>query len=151
MRQDPDLELALGAFEMRGPMRREQQVRLRGALMTFGFRDGVFVAQPMAVFRPVGLVIWGAPPRSVVEHIQIASMLEGSVTPAPIPVRWFESGDNYEQIAAKLDAGQDLPAWVQWSAVRVGQIVQVRLQTRDGKPLGPDDGIEIVMWGTAAF
>lgn len=148
-----DLALALAdeCVSLHGPTRRERMVRLQGALCTFGFSRDVWIAAPQVTFRPSGLVIWNAPPLAVVVDVRSGNRLEGSVTPAGIPARWFALGDSFEQIAAKLDAGQQPPAWVTWSVVSRGTQIVIDLRSKDGEPLGPSDGIELCMWGTAAY
>lgn len=96
-------------------------------------------------FKPRGLLIWDAPPRTLVSQVIIGIGLEVVSTIGPVPARWFMSGESYEQIAKKIDDGAEPPAWVDWSPMGVGQQLRVMLEF-DGRPLA-DSEAQLVIWG----
>lgn len=128
-----------------------QTVHARRCLLAFYWRDGVFYSEPQRPFKPVGLMIWGAPAGAKVEHAIVGSNLQLVVSLAPVPCEWFSTAKNYEQVAAMLDEGKDLPQWADWDHVIPGQRFTLTIRSADGRDLGPKDGIELVAWGFATW
>jgi hypothetical protein len=124
--------------------------RLMRALLPFVWSDGAFYGRPQRPFRPKGLIIWGAP-RGATVYAWIGCTVEGVVAYAGIPAKWFASGESYEQIRQKLEAGIEVPDWMTWDTVPPG--IDVRIEVRDAadsaRMLGPADGIELLQWGEA--
>ena len=116
----------------------------------FWWADGfeVFMARPQMLFKPKGLIIWGAPNGAYVEQALIDQNLQIVVAYGGVPCKFFAFGESYAQIAEKLDQGIEPPGWCDWSAVKPGQSVQIRICIDTSKTsLGKPDGIELVMWG----
>ena len=122
--------------------------RLMRALLPFVWSDGAFYGRPQRPFRPKGLIIWGAPRGSTV-YAFIGCNVEGVVSYSGIPAKWFASGESYQQIRAKLEAGIEVPDWMTWDTCDVG--IDIRIELRDAadsaRTLGPADGIELLQWG----
>jgi len=123
----------------------------RRTLCAFHWREGVFSAAPQLPFQPRGLVVEpGEHSDALLSAIIIGRNYQANVTTAPIPVRWFAEGQTFARIAAMLDEGKELPSWVEWDRVEVGQEIQIRIVTRfTGRALEPGDGVDVLMWGWA--
>jgi len=158
-RRPSDAARSLGPEEPPAPraplLPSDYELPQRRLLLPFTWKGQRFNAEPQRPFRPRGLVIWGAPPGATV-HCWIGIHLEIVAAWGDVPARFFASGDNFEQIAKQLEAGKEPPAWVDWHDIRPGVIVQLEVRSRTNVakrtgdlPLGPDDGIELVMWGYA--
>jgi len=131
----------------------------RGALLGFDFSGEVFFAETWRPFLPRGLLIWGAPAGAVVDYALIDTCEQVRAGPSPVPAKFFATGQNFEQLAAQLDAGNEPPVWIHWPKLLPGMRCQVFV--RDGRgdrsavshtqkygaALGPAQGIEIVFWG----
>lgn len=121
--------------------------RLVESLCAFEWRGRCFDAQPQELFRPHGLIIWGAPPQTTVELLKVGNKGQLLVGYGTFPARWFAQGDSFAAISKMVDEGKEPPAWGTWDTAEVGNIIRVSLLSKKGKPLGPDDGIELLMWG----
>lgn len=122
--------------------------RNRKRLLGFTYsesRNG-FITEVVYPFRPSGLIIWDAPPLAVVNQCIIGNQYQIVASYDPAPAKFFSLGKNYEQIAALLDEGIELPNWCDFDPIEVSQRVLVQITNSDG-PLGPKDGIEVCMWG----
>lgn len=117
------------------------------SLLGLAWADPYWLGEPVVPFRPEGLVIWDAPPGALVQQAQIGMDHQVKVSHAPVPARWFASGDNYQQIAEAIAAGKDPPGWCSWKVMYPGLRMQLTLMTSDGRPLGPESGVELCMWG----
>jgi len=116
-------------------------------LCGFGFAAGVWTSYPQRIFKPRGLVIWGAPPGAVLRQATIGQKLEVTVSCEGVPVKFFAFGDSYAQIGKLLDEGKEPPAWCSWSSVIPGSLIRIDIASADGRALTPKDGIELCMWG----
>jgi hypothetical protein len=110
--------------------------------------DGLFRSEVVRPFKPSGLLLWGCPPGALLESFMIGPDLQIVASYAPVPARFFQAGDSYEQIAKLLDEGKEPPNWCDWSVIEPGQHVRLAI-TLDGKKLGAAQLIECCMWGTA--
>ncbi len=128
---------------------RPSVVHIWRALLGFSFRDGCFWGMPQVSFRPNGLVIWGAPDGAVLEQAVIGNRLEVLASVEGVPVKFFAMGESYAQIAKLLDEGKEPPAWCTWHVITPGTNLRIMIQSKKGKTLGPEDGIELCMWGRA--
>lgn len=125
-------------------------VRVRRGLLGFHFRDGLyFESQTVRPFKPSGLLVWGAPDGALLRQSYIGNDEQVLQSYDAAPVRFFSTGKSYEQIAKMLDEGAEPPEWVDWKPVVPGDIVRIRIESAEGKCLGPKDGLEICMWGLA--
>jgi hypothetical protein len=61
---------------------------------------------PQLMFKPKGLIIWGATDQTFVESIQCGNMVEASVNAAKIPARYFEVGKSFEEIQKLAELGE---------------------------------------------
>lgn len=129
----------------------------RRALLAFTWDhqrgDRRFFAQPQMPFHPKGLAIYGAPAGACVE-CWIGIDLQAVVSWGDVPAKFFGSDLSFAQIAAKLDAGQEPPGWVEWKPIKVGDLVQLAVYRAAGERhalLGPPDGVHVVMWGHSAL
>ena len=107
--------------------------------------NGVWTQTAQMPFKPRGLMIWDAPPRTTVAHVVIGIGLEMVSSLGPVPARWFMMADSYEQIAKQLDAGKEPPGWNDWSQLEVGQAIRVTLEL-EKKPLD-ESAAQLVFWG----
>lgn len=110
---------------------------------------GFWNGEPQRPFRPAGLIVWGAPAGAMLEMATIGRDMQLAVSCEPVPVRFFAMGESFADIAKKLDEGIQPPAWGNWDAVVPGVRARIRIVDRNGRGLGPADGIELVMWGFA--
>lgn len=117
------------------------------ALLGFGFHDGLWTSQPQRPFTPRGLLIWGLTGGETLAHCVIAQSLQVLVSVDPVPARFFAQGASYEHIARLIAEQNETPAWCDWDRIQVGCVARLELRARDGRALGPDDGIELCMWG----
>lgn len=106
-----------------------------------------FQAQTQRPFKPKGLVIWGTPPMATLEIALIGTSSQLLVSFGDFPARWFNQGDKFAQIQEKMDAGKDPAGWGDWKAVEPGVLIRIMVKSREGKPLGRQDGLEVAMWG----
>lgn len=113
--------------------------RVEQSLCPFTYHAGVWLAQPQRPFRPRGLMIWDAPPKSSVQ-IMIGCDLQLVVDVGPLPTRWFSSFQSFEQIAKAIDEQKEPPAWGTWRAVEPGMRIMLRIE-----PASED--LQLVMWG----
>lgn len=114
-------------------------------LTPFVGESPVFEAVPQRLFRPQGLIVWGAPAGATL-RVYIGINLEGAVSWSGIPARFFAMGDSFEQIAKLLDAGKEPPAWIEWPDVQVGHRAAIAF---DNCP--QDAPIELCMWGRTVY
>jgi len=118
-------------------------------------RELFFVASPMRVFKPEGLIIWGAPSDARVQ-LFVGMDLELATDVTPVPARWFAHYESFADIVKKLDAGEAPPSWGTWDPVRPGVHVRVLMtaKPRDGEPYRTRDfsadeihAIDLLLWG----
>ncbi len=133
-----------GSLRHFGPRRVERKVQALCAFEWAGFR---FQAQPQMLFKPTGLVIYGAPQDAVFEYAQVGNQQELLVSFGKFPARFFNLDKSFEQIAKDLEQGLEPPAWGDWDTCQMGMNIRVTISAKDGSPLGPDQGVSIGMWG----
>lgn len=120
----------------------------RESLCPFEWSAGFcFQAMPQILFRPSGLIIWGAPPMASVEQIKVGNCEQLIVSYGRLPARFFSSGDNFAAIMKLLAEGKEYPSWGTWDTCEVGNILRIVIRDKDDKVLGPEDGIELLVWG----
>jgi hypothetical protein len=112
-------------------------------------RPGLYLGEPQRLFLPRGLAVWGAPPGAMVAASTIGMQLQIVAAYGPVPVRFFASGDSYEQIAKKLDAGAEPPTWCDWDPITPGNGARFEFVNEQGLPL--QEPIELAFWGIAAL
>jgi hypothetical protein len=128
------------------------------ALLPFAFnREHGYVARAECPFQPVGALIWGAPPGAHVEF-SVGARFVHVVGLGHVPARFFSTGDSFAKVAELIAEGKDPPAWCTWPTLEAGMYVRAQIRpvtswqtpNIDGSDLlGPDDGIEIMVWGMA--
>jgi len=57
-------------------------------------------------FLPLGLFVWGARPDTMIERLLVGNQHEGSLTQAPVPARYFETGRSMVELEALADQGE---------------------------------------------
>jgi hypothetical protein len=125
-------------------------MRAYRVLLTFRFDAGRFLGEPYFAFEPRGLVIWGAPPRSVIEQCVITNRRQIVVSFPPAPTEFFSMAKSYEQIAEMLARdGTEPPSWCTFDRLIPGQSVELRIKSCNEELLGPNVGIRLCMWGIA--
>jgi hypothetical protein len=129
-----------------------QGVKFQRGLLSFQYDHGCFQATTYRPFLPRGVIIWGAPPGATVEFFVGTDL--NAVALGGAPARFFSMAENFAQLAKMLDEGKEPPAWVTWKAVDPGVMVRVYVRAASpryegGAALGPEDGIELAMWGTS--
>jgi len=102
---------------------------------------GAFIAKTQMPFRPEGLAIWGA-------DLAQASVTKIFASLGPVPAQFFalKPGQGYQDLVEMIEADNPPHGWVDFGTVLPGVYVQIEV-TRDGKILGPADGVELAMWG----
>lgn len=125
-------------------------MNVKNCVMPFEYVGTKFIARPQRPFKPHGLAIWGAPRGAVLEQALIGTSMQLVCSYSDIPCRFFSYGDSYEQIAKLVNEGKEPPAWCAWDIVHVGMNVQLYIAL-DGTPLGPSDGLEVIMWGRSVM
>lgn len=117
------------------------------SLLTFSFQPlSGFSSEVVIPFRPIGIAIWNAPPKSTTEFF-VGNMMVGISSIGAAPTKFFAMGDNFEQIKKLLDEGKEPPAWITWPVLDVNMRIRIRVFDQYNKLIGPDEGIELVMWG----
>lgn len=147
--ESDSLEEKLGRLGRRGsPLLRDSSPhRIWRATLPFReSKERVFIAAPQRPFKPLGFIIWGAPPLATVE-IQSGVHLQASASADNIPAKWFASGRNFEQVKKVLDEGIDIPTWCNWDIVRPGIVIRALVRTDGGALIGGKAGVELCMWG----
>lgn len=132
------------------PYSRARAAGVFRSLLGFEYIKGEFIGQPQRPFRPMGLIIWGAPEFAVVSHAVIGCDLQVLSSWAPVPTKFFSMGKSYEEVAKLLQEGIEPPAWCDWKTIIVGEQVRLILSQKTPEShtmLGPSNGIELVMWG----
>ncbi|HXJ69862.1 MAG TPA: hypothetical protein VNM39_13210 [Verrucomicrobiae bacterium] len=126
------------------PPRREVR-----ALLPFDWTGWCFIAKTAVPFRPTGLALWGASlAQAYVSMIRIGNTIEGITAIGRLPAQFFalRSGEGYQQLHDRIERGEEPHGWAEFSTVIPGVLVQIEVE-RDGKPIGPADGVELAMWG----
>lgn len=121
-------------------------IQLIPCVMPFEFFHNRFVASSQRPFKPRGLAIWGAPNGAELRQALVGATMQLVASWGGIPCKFFSYGDSYEQIAKLVADGKEPPAWCAWDIVHVGMTVQLYIE-HNGRALGPNDGVEVVMWG----
>jgi len=118
------------------------------ALLGFRCVGDVWRAEPQRPFYPCGLMIFGdVPAGAMLELAVIGQQMQVMVSSTPVPAKFFSTWRSYEQLAKAVDEGLEPPGWCTWDIVHVGYRVEIRLGTREGKPLDSSDGVDVAMWG----
>lgn len=125
--------------------------RVRKMLTTFDYTGAVWSAMPQVVFRPRGLIIWNAPPKAIVSAF-VGTTVQLITSYPPIPAKWFGSFANFQQIAKMIEEDKEPAAWGDWDTVSPGMYIRIQIiadkaSDMTNSYLGPDQGIELCMWG----
>lgn len=84
-----------------------------------------------------------------VETMRVGNMQQLSVSHGHLPARFFSMAQSLEQIVELLEKGIEPPSWGDFDTAEVGNTLVVLVRSQQGKVLGPDDGVELCMWGKA--
>jgi hypothetical protein len=153
--KDRDVEkLTLEALRLEGKPMHRGGITFQRALLPLLRKDperlpGHYYGEPQRMFLPRGLAVWGAPAGAMVAASTIGMQLQIVCSYGPVPVRFFSLGDSYEQIAIKLDAGAEPPAWCDWDPITPGHAARFEFVDLEGKPLLTP--LELAFWGIAAI
>lgn len=125
--------------------------RIRKCVLSF-YYDREWIGEPYLPFKPLGLVIWNAPPNSLLTKINICNAYQAAVSTIPIPVRFFESGLNFEQIVKSLKDGIEIANWCDWDRVGPGQKIHIQMIDNMNCNVEPKTypNVQLVMWGLAS-
>lgn len=134
---------------MKSELVQQGTFRVKRGLLGFDYVGTEFVATCQRPFKPRGLLIWGAPKGATLRHHVIGCDCQVLFSGTPVPVKFFETAKNYEQVAKLLEQGIELPSWCDWDSCGVGSMIRLTINDRQGNPIGPEVGIELVMWGQA--
>lgn len=139
MKRDP--------FEVIGIL--EPVTRTRKALLGFEFSRGCWNAVPQRVFRPLGLMIWGAPSTALVRAVMIGANLQAVASCDPIPVRFFMLAQSFEQVRRLLAEDIQPPGWPDFDTMPLGYTARIEITAYDGVALTLQqaEAIQLVMWG----
>lgn len=119
------------------------------ALLPFEWRGDAFQAATQMAFKPVGLALWGAQlAQASVERIQMGNRIEGVTALGPVPAQFFAllQGQSYQHLVKMCEDDALPPFWVDFGAVEPGIAIKIEV-TRNGRNIGPSDGVELAMWG----
>lgn len=124
--------------------------RIRKSILSF-YYDNEWIGEPYLDFKPKGLVIWNCPPNSLITKIDICNVHQASLSQTPIPVRFFESGLNFEQIVKSLEDGIEIANWCDWDYVGVSQKIRIQMIDNVTAAIKPSThpNVQLVMWGMA--
>lgn len=61
---------------------------------------------PMMVFKPLGLLVFGAAEGSLVHAVRVGNQHQGVTDYGGVPARYFESGKTFEQVTELAAAGE---------------------------------------------
>lgn len=87
---------------------------------------------------------------STLELAKVGNMHQLLVSYGAFPAKFFSMGKSWEDIQNLLAEGVQPPAWGTWDTCEVGNLLQVRVTSKNGISLGPEDGVHIGMWGLSA-
>lgn len=128
---------------------------------TFDQKERVFTTYPQRPFRPAGLCVW-APPGALIEPVLYNDTLQAVASFGRIPARFFGMGKNFAQICEQIKNGIEPSHWCDWETILPGRTVRIEVLLPEGvvlenrpridahatiQRLGPEDGVELVMWG----
>jgi hypothetical protein len=125
---------------------------VRRVLLPFEWSpSGSFHARTQMPFRPDGLALWGAElAQASVQRIQSGNMIEAMAAIGPVPAQFFAllPGQGWNELVKLIAADEPPAGWADFGTMEPGQVVQIEV-TRDGRRIGPSDGVELAMWGRA--
>lgn len=121
------------------------------ALLPFEWNEGAgwFEARTQLSFRPKGLALWGAHlAQASVERIDSGNRIEGVTAVGPVPAQFYAllQGQSYQHLVKMIEDGEPPPFWQEFSSIEPGVSLRVWV-TREGRAIGPADGVELAMWG----
>lgn len=117
-------------------------------LLPFHYENYAFIAWPQNVFRPEGLAVW-APEDAEVE-IQNGMDVDAVVSSGNTPAAFYYAmpkGMGYAELAERIEKGETPPkSWQEFRTLEVGNSIKISV-SRFGNVLGPENGVQLVMWG----
>lgn len=102
----------------------------------------VYSTEPQVIFKPKGLMIWGAPDDAEVMHVKIGRSPQLTATWGPIPARWFSTFQSYEEVAKAIEEGKMPAGFGHFDVIQRGMTVEVHIQSKEKLP-----PTKILMWG----
>lgn len=127
--------------------KRDAVSQKREALCAFEHNGSFFMAQPQLLFKPLGLMIWGAPEGATMEAAYVGNMMQLLVSMGKFPAAWFAQSQSFEQIFERAKEGLVPASFGSWDTCKVGMLLRVMIESKTGAQLGPQDGVQIGMWG----
>lgn len=118
-------------------------------VLPFEWISPSFIAYLQRPFKPVGLALWGAHlAQASICVMQLGNLLDGVVARGPVPAQFFAllQGQSYQHLVEMVKGDRAPNSWINFRALEPGMRVRIDV-TRNGKPIGPDDGVELAMWG----
>lgn len=150
-------DLLGGDLDLPPRMRRRSLARIkppepREALLTFdggsyGPNSRVLVAHPQRPFKPRGLMLWNA------EHLNVEAAIIGNseqiiASCGSVPARWFMTSQNYEQVVAALEAGNEPGrGWGTWDVLRPGILCRLIFDGPVTGAASSSKDVRALMWG----
>ncbi|HEY2405571.1 MAG TPA: hypothetical protein VGI10_06200 [Polyangiaceae bacterium] len=119
------------------------------ALLPLEWAGPCFMGKTQVPFKPDGLAIWGAELAKVsVQCIRNGNTIDAITAIGPIPAQFFSllPGQGFQQLAEMMERDEAPHGWAEFGTIVPGVFLQIEV-TRDGKPIGPADGVEMAMWG----
>ncbi|HEY2404616.1 MAG TPA: hypothetical protein VGI10_01365 [Polyangiaceae bacterium] len=122
---------------------------VRRALLPFEWCGPYFRGSTQVPFKPDGLALWGAElARASVQVIRNGNTIEGITAIGPLPAQFFSllPGQGFQQLHEMIERDEAPHGWAEFSTMIPGVDMWIEV-VRDGKPIGPADGVELAMWG----
>lgn len=142
-----ELGEAPGLYIPRSTIRRQGVSQKREALCAFEHNGGFFLANVQRPFKPLGLMIWGALSGATLEAAYIGNQFQLLVSMGKFPAAWFAQSQSFEQIFERAKEGLVPAGFGDWDTCEVGCMIRVIIESTSGERLGPQDGVQIGMWG----
>lgn len=105
----------------------------------------IWTEHPQMLFKPMGLIVWGASDQTYIDDIQCGNQSEVQASCSGIPARFFEVGKTFDELKKLAEVGELELSLPQRSILRMGALhagMTMRVRTR-----GPFS--QFCVWGVA--
>ncbi len=120
---------------------------LRKGMLGFKYNGHYHIAQPMIVFRPMGLMIWNVPDDCYLAQSMIGTREQILASVDPIPAKFFTMANTYEQVSKSLEEhGIEPPSWAEFDTLTPAHILRIRFTDKDGKRIETPH-VQLACWG----
>lgn len=110
--------------------------------------NGYWVAYPDLPFTPMGLMIWNAPPGTMIRQFLIGNQTQVLASWDAVPTAFFSMAKSYTQLKTMIDEGYEPPNWCDFDGLQLGNNARMLLIDSKGRPLTEEGDIQMAMWGT---